>query len=341
MKIWLATLLVGVLFSVTTLAKQPQWLKPLVEIYESRLGGVQDCTSQDAHIIKICSSRLRNEGNAPYIYHHGEKTNKTVVLFHGLSDSPYFFRSIAPAIHELGYTVIVALLPGHGLKQADADMEDEQLANRWSDHVDEVIAFAHTISQDVVIGGFSTGGALSALHIIDHPDTVEGLLLFSGALALDESVEDMAGVWGIRTLASLLDGDYKTTGPNPYKYPSVARYAALQLVDVIFEIREKIAKGSKLNLPIFTAHSMADVTTPWKGVESLLAANDGVSTKFQIDKSYDVCHADVVVSKAQLTEMKFDESQLENPEKCSIPRSNPLHNEMLKALSDFLMSHGR
>lgn len=341
MKIRLVTLLVVVLisFSAVTQAtpRQPEWLNPLVNIYKQQLGSVTQCNSQQDLVATICSETLRNQGNAPYVLHHQNPTTKTVVLFHGLSDSPFFFNSIAPTIHDLGFTVIVALLPGHGLKEADADMEDSQLGKRWSNHVDKVVDFAHSISQEVYIGGFSTGGALTALHIIDHPDTIEGLLLFSGALALDESVEDMAGIWGIKTLAKLLDGDYETIGPNPYKYPSVARHSAFILMDVIFEIREKLANGIQLDLPIFTAHSMADVTTPWRGVEALLKSNPGIAAKFLIEKKYDVCHADVVVSKAQLLEMNFDETQLVDPETCSIPHANPLHQEMLASMKEYLI----
>lgn len=341
MKSRIVTLLVVGLFSFSAVAQdaaqQPEWLNPLVDIYKQQLGSVTQCNSQQDSVATICSESLKNQGNAPYVLHHKNPTAKTVVLFHGLSDSPFFFKSIAPTIHDLGFTVIVALLPGHGLKNADADMEDGQLAKRWSAHIDEVVDYAHSISEKVYIGGFSTGGALTALHIIDHPETINGLLLFSGALALDESVEDMAGIWGIKMLAKFLDGDYQAKGPNPYKYPSVARHSAFMLVDVIFEIREKLASGKRLDLPIFTAHSMADVTTPWHGVEALLQANSGIATEFLIEKSFDVCHADVVVNKAQLIEMSFDETQLQEPEKCSIPKANPLHQEMLWSMKEYLI----
>lgn len=336
MKIRLVTLLVVVLFSSSTMAQQPEWLDPLVNIYKQQLGSVSLCSSQQESVTTICSDRLKNEGNAPYVFHHQNPTAKTVVLFHGLSDSPFFLKSIVPTIHELGFTVIVALLPGHGLKHADEDMEDGQLAKRWTSHADKVIDFAHSISEDVYLGGFSTGGTLAALHIIDHPKSIQGLLLFSGALALNESVENKAGIWGIKLITKLLDGDYEAVGPNPYKYPSVAKHSAMLLFDVILEIREKLAEGKTLNLPIFTAHSMADLTTPWRGVEALINANDGATTKFQIAKSYDVCHADLVMSKEQLIEMNFDETQLENPQNCSIPKANPLHQEMLTSMKEYL-----
>ena len=142
------------------------------------------------------------------------------------------FRS-AQAIHKQGHNVLVALLPGHGKKDADQDMQDPELAARWRSNVQEMIALAPEFGEQLYLGGFSTGGALSAEYILEHPGEVKGLLLFSGALALDSSVETMASIWGIKWLAKTLDGDYQSMGPNPFKYPSVARYSAFQLTDVI------------------------------------------------------------------------------------------------------------
>lgn len=330
-----------ILFASQTLhAQQDQaWLKGISDIYQQELGAISACPESQQNVYRICSDTLKNAGNAPYVYHHGKPTAKTAVLFHGLSDSPYFFSSIAPIIHQQGYTVIVALLPGHGKKQADQDMEDPDLAKRWSSHVSAVMEFAKGISDQVYIGGFSTGGALSTLYVLDNPKSVEGMMLFSGALALDESVESMAGIWGIKWLSKLLDGDYSTTGPNPYKYPSVAKHSAFMLTDVIFSVRDKIEQGAELNLPIFSAHSMADTTTPWRGVESLLAVNQGQDMTFIIDEKLDVCHADLVVSAKQLIEMNFDASQLEDPDKCSIPKANPEHAKMLESLVSFVQTY--
>lgn len=337
----LAFCLFTLIFSSHALqAQQNQsWLSPYSDIYQKELGSIHNCNAPEDGIFRVCSEALKNEGNAPYILHHGQRTEKTAVLFHGLSDSPYFFRSIAPVIHAQGYTVIVALLPGHGKKQADEDMEDSALAKRWSEHVNDLMNFADSVSDQVYIGGFSTGGALSTLYVLDNPDRVKGMMLFSGALALDESVESMAGYWGIKWLAKMLDGDYQTEGPNPYKYPGVAKHSAFMLTDVIFAVREKMEQGAPLDLPIFTAHSMADTTTPWRGVENLLAANGGEAVKFILEKELDVCHADVVVSAQQLIDMKFDVSAVEEPEKCSIPKANPKHPQMLEALSAFVKNY--
>ncbi|MGY0585825.1 MAG: alpha/beta hydrolase [Paraglaciecola chathamensis] len=309
------------------------------QLYQTELGGVVSCQSQTESRHATCSSQLKNEGNAPFVLHHAHKTQKVFVLFHGLSDSPFFLTTVAQAIHKQGHNVLVALLPGHGKKDADQDMQDPELAARWRSNVQEMIALAPEFGEQLYLGGFSTGGALSAEYILEHPGEVKGLLLFSGALALDSSVETMASIWGIKWLAKTLDGDYQSMGPNPFKYPSVARYSAFQLTDVIFSVRDLIKQQKPLDIAIFAAHSEADNTTPISGVKDLMAYNKGQNTLFLVDKKFDVCHADVVVNEAQIKQMNFDESQVTEILPCSIPSANPQHAEMLEAMSEFIRQY--
>lgn len=305
-------------------------------IYQTQLGTTRGCQSPQANVFRVCSDSLKNDGNAPYILHHNKATKKVVVLFHGLSDSPFFLRSIAQSIYQQGNNVVVALLPGHGKKQADEDMQDEKLADRWRAHLSEVVEYSASLGEQRYLGGFSTGGAVATEYILQNPEAVKGLMLFSGALAVDSSVESMANIWGIQWLAKILDGDYATQGPNPYKYPSVARFAAFELIEIIFSIRDLIKQGAVLNLPLFVAHSVVDKTIPIIGVKNLMAVNKGPNTFFEIAKEVDVCHADLVIDAQQLLDMQYDASLLSEILPCDVPKANPKHAEMLASLKQFL-----
>jgi len=305
--------------------------------YETELGRVSPCKTQQPFEIKICSSVLKNEGNAPFILIPAN-AKATVVLFHGLSDSPFYLKSIAEHLYRQGYLVIVPLTPGHGKLEADADMQDPLLKQRWLAHVDEVVALAHTTNEQVFMGGFSTGGVLAAHHLLNHPDSAQGLLLFSGAFQLSSSAETMASIWGIKTIAAWFDGEYSTDGPNPYKYPKVASYSALMLMDVIEEVRALLEENT-VSKPIFAAHSLADLTTLYEGVESLLATMPGDHTEFKIDESFGVCHANLVLSSVQMMGVKFDHSRVNPLELCATPEANPLHRGMLQVLSHYMQEH--
>ena len=269
-----------------------------------------------------------------------KSSSKVAVLIHGLSDSPFFMREIANILFEQGFTVVVPLLPGHGKRDADDDMSDWDLAERWQSHVDEVIKLADSMGDTLLVGGFSTGGALAVEHYLDNANNalnhIDGLMLFSGALALSDNAESMSRIWGIKLLARVIDGSYQTHGPNSYKYPNVAGLAGLELMDLINIIRNKVEEGQQIEVPLFAAHSQADVTTPIHGIEQLMEASKGPNTFFVIDESYGLCHADLVVNTSLLNKMNFNASMVNQQEECAVPKANPLFSTMGLMLKDYL-----
>ena len=338
--------------------------------YESEWGQTQTCRETALNKFGVCSNVLRNEGNAPFILHN-KNSEKVAVLVHGLSDSPFFMRAIAQVLFEEGFSVVVPLLPGHGLREADDDMSDWDLAERWQTHVDDVISLAGTMGDTLVVGGFSTGGALAVDNYLTKENNIDGLMLFSGALALSDNAEGMSRIWGIKLLAKIVDGTYETHGPNPYKYPNVAGFAGLELMDIINDIRDvmdasndaedsfdgstfeknsaekssaekssadKNSSGAQkhIDIPVFAAHSQADSTTPIYGVENLIAQSKGINTFFVIDESYKLCHADLVVNAALLAKMDFNANMVNQQEECAIPKANPLFPTMKLMLVDYL-----
>jgi esterase/lipase len=313
-------------------------------IYESELGKPQACNEAFKNGVKFCFNALKNDGNAPFILLPNISQNHmqpkgVVVLFHGLSDSPYFMSSIGEFLRTKGYIVIAPLTPGHGKIDADADMQDETLKTRWYRHTDNVMNFAKQIADTanlpLVVGGFSTGGAFATYFTINHPDQVDALLLFSGALELAGGAEAMSNIWGMKSLASWLDGEYETQGAHPYKYPSVASYSGLVLMDVIHDIRD-ILETKKVSKAIFAAHSMSDNTTLFSGIEKLTSQIEGNHSLFKIDESFDLCHADLPMSAVQIINLRFDKSKINASELCSVPKANPLHQQMLLMLDIFL-----
>lgn len=305
-------------------------------LYQDEWGQKQPCKSVKLHRYSVCANVLRNEGNAPFILHHDTPSKKVAVLIHGLSDSPFFMREIATILFNQGFDVVVPLLPGHGLRDTEGAMSDSDLAERWQAHVDDIVAIADGMGDTLIVGGFSTGGALAVEQYLDEGSNIDGIMLFSGALALSDNAESMSRIWGIKWLAKLLDGSYVTHGPNPFKYPHVAGFAGLELMDIINHVREQFEHGKRIQVPLFAAHSQADATTPIHGVEEVMAHSDGANTFFVIDASYALCHADVVVNQALLADMTFNASMANPNEACAIPQENPLFSTMSLMLKNFV-----
>lgn len=306
-------------------------------LYKQRFNDSRVCQHSP---YRLCADALRNDGNAPYVLHHERPTKQVVVLFHGLSDSPFYFKGVAEYLHSLGLNVIVPLLPGHGLKDADTIMQDKTLADQWQAHVAEVMAIAPQFGEQVFIGGFSTGGALAVDYTLDNPDSISGLLLFGAALALSDNAESLSRIWGIQWLAGILDGKYQTEGPNPYKYPTVANFAGLELMQLIREIRAKLEEPEMLNLPLFAVHSKADITAPSHGVEQLLDYNRGINTALLIHAKYNVCHSATLLTPLMVAKMNTKAMKVDARDPCAIPKANPFFRKMTQLLKTYFAIAG-
>ena len=76
------------------LSLTPAQLTAFKAIYKTELSDIKVCRSQGQSVVKLCSNLLRNEGNGPYMLLPDTEPKAVAVLFHGLSDSPFFMKSI-------------------------------------------------------------------------------------------------------------------------------------------------------------------------------------------------------------------------------------------------------
>jgi len=102
--------------------------------------------------ITLLSSELK-KGNGPRMYLQKKQTPQTIVLCHGLSDSPHYVSAIAKCFFDIGLNVVLPLLPAHGLKEPDAKMEDTSLDSKWKIEIDEMTEIAELLGAVVSLGG--------------------------------------------------------------------------------------------------------------------------------------------------------------------------------------------
>jgi len=180
------------------------------------------------------------------------KYQKGVLLIHGLSDSPYLMQPIARHLQARGFLVRAILLPGHGTVPGDLLKVTYEA---WIKAVAYGAATLRADAEQVYLGGFSTGGALSVLHAL-RDDDIKGLFLFAPALAVKDQRVALAGFLGALTdwIGPLRDDvDY-------VKYESFAANAAYQIYLLTEEVHAGLEARQKLNMPIFAALSEDDTT---------------------------------------------------------------------------------
>jgi pimeloyl-ACP methyl ester carboxylesterase len=276
------------------------------------------------------------DGNHPRIR---EQTGarESVVLVHGLSDSPFFMQSIADHLFEKhGCNVYLPLLHCHGLVKPEG--MDTVALEEWKHNVGFAVECAHRATPErVSIGGLSTGGALSFYHAMTNPLVNGRLMLFSAALGLLIKNSSLLGTLGsqlmrIRFLQRFLDDQgnkHALVGSHPYKYEYVDKDGALQLVRLISELnklKKQYSSGHPFSLPVFAAHSEVDDTADIKKIRDLEKRTaPGQMQTFYIEASAGVTHAGLVLERAILA----DDGEVKT-------EANARYKEMIQRLDSFL-----
>lgn len=201
-----------------------------------------------------------------------DEVRGTVLLLHGLSDSPYSMRSMAEVFRDQGFYTLCLRLPGHGSVPAGL------LRIHWEDWVGAVeVAARHVRAQapesmPFYICGYSNGGALAvhyALQAVEEPDlpSPNRLILFSPCIGV--SALAVASNWHriLSWMPYFEQSRWLSIEPefDPYKYNSFPKNAGAQAWDMTQAVQSRLERASEDGLldelpPILAFQSLVDAT---------------------------------------------------------------------------------
>ena len=122
----------------------------------------------DVRISPECKSTL---------YTHGWKTPHVVVMFHGLTNCPAQFDSLAQLVYAKGANVWVPRLPRHGFADRMTDELARSDAREWCTFTESVLDAAPGLGDTVTVVGLSVGGTLAAWAAQERPDVDRAVLI--------------------------------------------------------------------------------------------------------------------------------------------------------------------
>lgn len=204
------------------------------------------------------------------------------LLIHGLSDSPYVMRGLAEHLHDHGWYVVVLRLPGHGTAPSGL------LEVKWEDWAAAVALAAQDLAsilgpgKSLVLGGFSTGGALSVEYALaqrlgEPLPKPSHLLLFSPAIGVSPLARVASAADAVSALPGLGKLAWETIQPeyDPYKYNSFTMNAGAQIWKLTQRIDEQLSElakqGGATGLPrILAFQSVVDATVSTDAVVGAL-----------------------------------------------------------------------
>jgi pimeloyl-ACP methyl ester carboxylesterase len=145
-------------------------------------------------VIRPCLSRALT---------HGEKTERAVVLVHGLTNCPAQWELFAREIYERGWNVLVLRLPEHGLGDPETgkigsvshlkDLDAQKLAR----YADQAVDIGRGLGEHTDVIGLSLGGTVAAWIAQERAD-VDRVVVIAPAIGMPTL--PYAFTWGITNL---------------------------------------------------------------------------------------------------------------------------------------------
>jgi len=192
-----------------------------------------------------------------------EQTEYCLLYLHGFSAS--WFEGY-PANLEFakryGMNAYFPRLASHGIDTIDA-LADMTPGRLW-ESAKEALMIARALGEKVILMSTSTGGTLSLQLAADFPELVDGLILFSPNVAINNGAAFLLSKpWGLQVARSVYHDKYRVTNPDfqskdcrywNCKYRLEAVVYLQQLVDATM----KPEIFAKVSAPVFLGYYYKD-----------------------------------------------------------------------------------
>ena len=253
-----------------------------------------------------------------------QEARASVLLLHGMSDSPYSLKSIGEALHADGLNVLGLRLPGHGTAPSgllDIAWQDMFAATELG------VRHLHDMAPDrpVYVVGYSNGAALAVLYALRQVEDnrlpkVAAVSVLSPAIGITPAAAYARWVIRLGHVLGLQKLAWNSVLPeyDPYKYSSFAvnaGYVTYQLTQQIQIALGEVTAAGRLNevSPIQGFSSVVDATVlPQNLVSNLfnrLPANGSELVLFDINRAIADTPLFSFDANAILNPLKADEAR--------------------------------
>lgn len=211
-----------------------------------------------------------------------------VLLVHGFTGSPASMRPWAEYLNNLGYTVTVPLLPGHGTTPADLNQVKWQ---EWPAKVESDLNQLLQNCEKVFICGLSMGGGTTLNIATRYSKQLAGIILVNPMIHVKFIPHQLA--WLISRFQKMRDSvgdDIKKPGVTEYGYDSLPAVGVYQLLKMLSYTRKRL---HDVTAPLQLFHSVDDHTLPVSNTEIIMqGVGSREKQRIELVNSYHVATLD-------------------------------------------------
>jgi alpha-beta hydrolase superfamily lysophospholipase len=192
-----------------------------------------------------------------------ERTDYCLLYLHGFSASWYegYPANVEFAKH-FGMNAYMPRLASHGLETEDA-LVDMTPDNLWNS-AKEALMVARSLGKNVIIMSTSTGGTLGLQLAADFPEYVDGLILYSPNIRINNGAAFLLSKpWGLQIGRKVTGGKYRTTNEDfnskdcQYWYCKYRMEAVIYLQQLVEATMNK-STFTRVTAPVFLGYYYKD-----------------------------------------------------------------------------------
>ena len=218
----------------------------------------------------------------------GDNAKIAILLIHGFTGSPASMRPWAQYLNQLGYTVCVPLLPGHGTTPEDLNVVKWQ---EWPAKVENELNLLLRSCDKVFLCGLSMGAGTVLNVAARYSSQLAGIILVNPMIHVKTVPHQLA--WIISRFQKMRDSvgdDIKRPGITEYGYDSLPAVGVYELLKMLRYTRKRL---HDVTVPMQLFHSVDDHTLPVTNTGIVMAeVNSREKNRIELVNSYHVATLD-------------------------------------------------
>jgi pimeloyl-ACP methyl ester carboxylesterase len=178
---------------------------------------------------------------------HDKKVDRAIILVHGYTNCPQQFHQLGQRFYDLGYNVLIAPFPHHGLVDRMTEEHAQLTAEELAVYADETVDIAQGLGEHVTMMGISAGGATTAWAAQYRRD-IDVAVIISPAFGFKQIPTPLtAAAMNLYTLLPTSfewwDPVRQAEAPPAYAYPRYATHALVQTLRLGFATQANAQRG--------------------------------------------------------------------------------------------------
>jgi carboxylesterase len=226
-----------------------------VKTYAEAVGRIQAIQAGEGNLNPVCGTKFLT---------HGAQTERTIVFVHGYTNCPQQFAELGKRFYDLGYNVLIAPLPHHGLADRMTDEQGHIKAEELVKYTDEVVDIAQGLGRRVAISGISLGGVMAAWAVQNRSDVDLAVIISPGfsfndiPTGLAVPVENVFLI--MPTTYDWWDPILKENAGPSYAYPRYSKHTLGEIMRLGFAVQAQAERAAPLGKSILVVTNASDVS---------------------------------------------------------------------------------